>query len=170
MCVCVQAMAEDDVDFRAILNKENVAELGKETTPTSHTPTSHPLPSVSDSLASSLSPTELSPSQPSAFVEIPVVPCGSGVEEAESKGCVNAAASKSQEELFGMNGTEEVGGVLSGGRWDKSLGVLCQKFVMLFLVTPVSYFTKSVCVKVYSLQLCTLGNGIRTWKPDYMLS
>lgn len=23
------------------------------------------------------------------------------------------------------------------GRWDKSLGVLCQKFVMLFLVTPV---------------------------------
>ena len=24
------------------------------------------------------------------------------------------------------------------GRWDKSLGVLCQKFVMLFLVTPVS--------------------------------
>ena len=27
----------------------------------------------------------------------------------------------------------------NGGRWDKSLGVLCQKFVMLFLVTPVSY-------------------------------
>lgn len=26
----------------------------------------------------------------------------------------------------------------SNGRWDKSLGVLCQKFVMLFLVTPVS--------------------------------
>ena len=25
-----------------------------------------------------------------------------------------------------------------GSRWDKSLGVLCQKFVMLFLVTPVS--------------------------------
>ena len=25
-----------------------------------------------------------------------------------------------------------------GGRWDKSLGVLCQKFVMLFLITPVS--------------------------------
>ena len=30
------------------------------------------------------------------------------------------------------------GGNGSGGRWDKSLGVLCQKFVMLFLVTPVS--------------------------------
>ena len=26
----------------------------------------------------------------------------------------------------------------AGSRWDKSLGVLCQKFVMLFLVTPVS--------------------------------
>ncbi len=25
-----------------------------------------------------------------------------------------------------------------GSRWDKSLGVLCQKFVMLFLITPVS--------------------------------
>ena len=25
------------------------------------------------------------------------------------------------------------------GRWDKSLGVLCQKFVMLFLVSPVSH-------------------------------
>ena len=30
------------------------------------------------------------------------------------------------------------GGNGNGGRWDKSLGVLCQKFVMLFLVTPVS--------------------------------
>ncbi len=126
-------MAEDDVDFRAILNKENVAESSKEATPTSHT-----LPSVSDSLASSLSPSELSPSQPSTFVEIPVVPCVNSVEETESKGCVNTAASKSQEELFGMSGAEEMGGVLSGGRWDKSLGVLCQKFVMLFLVTPVS--------------------------------
>lgn len=25
-----------------------------------------------------------------------------------------------------------------GGRWDKSLGVLCQKFVMIFLISPVS--------------------------------
>ena len=31
------------------------------------------------------------------------------------------------------------GGNGNGGRWDKSLGVLCQKFVMLFLVTPVSW-------------------------------
>ena len=26
-----------------------------------------------------------------------------------------------------------------GGRWDKSLGVLCQKFIMLFLITPVRF-------------------------------
>ena len=31
------------------------------------------------------------------------------------------------------------GGSGNGGRWDKSLGVLCQKFVMLFLITPVSH-------------------------------
>ena len=29
-------------------------------------------------------------------------------------------------------------GQTKGGRWDKSLGILCQKFIMLFLVAPVS--------------------------------
>ena len=33
--------------------------------------------------------------------------------------------------------------VVRGGRWDKSLGVLCQKFVMLFLIAPVSLTTRA---------------------------
>ena len=41
------------------------------------------------------------------------------------------------------------GGNGSGGRWDKSLGVLCQKFVMLFLVTPVS----EIIIILYCTQL-----------------
>lgn len=45
-----------------------------------------------------------------------------------------------------------------GGRWDKSLGILCQKFLMLFLVAPVSptpcdpQFTKVYNIFVSPLQ------------------
>ena len=114
-------MAEDDVDFRAILNKENGGLSNKELQ------TLRPLPySVSDS---SLSPSELSPSQPSAYVEIPVCGAAPGGEDLES--------SSKQDEAFSLAGDEN-SALVSGGRWDKSLGVLCQKFVMLFLVTPVS--------------------------------
>lgn len=119
-------MAEDDVDFRAILNKENGVCASKEPPQVLH-----PLPSsVSDSLSSSLSPSELSPSQPSAFVEIPTNGNATSGEDME-------ASSKQHEEPFCLAGDEN-NGLVSGGRWDKSLGVLCQKFVMLFLVTPVS--------------------------------
>ena len=50
---------------------------------------------------------------------------------------------KQEEEPFcpslGDEGSSTGGGAGGGGgRWDKSLGVLCQKFIMLFLVTPVS--------------------------------
>ena len=128
-----QAMAEDDVDFRAILNKENGC---TSTSNRSDSQQNHPLPSsISETFSSVTSPSELSPSQPAALVA-----ASSGslhVEEAESGNGSSAALGKSQDEVFSLGG-EELGGMVSGGRWDKSLGVLCQKFVMLFLVTPVS--------------------------------
>jgi len=129
----VQAMAEDDIDFRAILNKEN---SGASTCSQKDSHPSHPLPSsLSETLSSVLSPPDFSSSQPASLA---TTTSGSlSVEEAESSNGSSAAPGKCQEEVFALGG-EEVGGVVSGGRWDKSLGVLCQKFVMLFLVTPVS--------------------------------
>jgi hypothetical protein len=50
-----------------------------------------------------------------------------------------------------------------GGRWDKSLGVLCQKFIMLFLVTPVSRIT----VGASKQQDCRVGFS---WKPMGFMS
>lgn len=48
-----------------------------------------------------------------------------------------AASAGGEEPGFCVAEDGSLGGV-GGGRWDKSLGVLCQKFIMLFLVTPVS--------------------------------
>ena len=90
----VQAMAEDDIDFRGLLDKENSQET-------------HPPPSLQAPASLSTGPE-------------------GGVE----------TGLKMEDTAF-SNGAED-GGSLSGGRWDKSLGVLCQKFIMLFLVTPVS--------------------------------
>ena len=83
----IQAMAEDDADFRSLLHKENGTDLTKE----------------------------------------PPLPAPSG----------SAAPPGGEEPGFCVAEDGSVGGV-GGGRWDKSLGVLCQKFIMLFLVTPVS--------------------------------
>lgn len=91
-------MAEDDVDFRQLLCKENSMELGKENLP----------PQASGELETACK-----------------------AEEPESY-CVGAE-----------EGGVVVGGGAGGGRWDKSLGVLCQKFIMLFLVTPVSFASGS---------------------------
>ncbi len=38
-------------------------------------------------------------------------------------------------------------------RWDKSLGVLCQKFVMLFLITPVGQSTKEIFINIPVINL-----------------
>lgn len=95
-------MAEDDVDFRSLLHKENGLDAScKE---------NHPsvvqvgVPGVG---------VECKPGEPAAFSAGPVP----GMED----GCSVGGG----------------GGASGGGRWDKSLGVLCQKFIMLFLVTPV---------------------------------
>lgn len=50
---------------------------------------------------------------------------------------LEGGACKMEESNFCL-GAEDGCSVAGGGRWDKSLGVLCQKFIMLFLVTPVS--------------------------------
>ena len=42
-----------------------------------------------------------------------------------------------------LSGSHSSDGQTKGGRWDKSLGVLCQKFIMLFLIAPVSEFSTS---------------------------
>lgn len=116
-------MAEDDVDFHVILNKENGGVSSKEAL------SLRPLRPAVDQPTPSISPSELSPSsQLSASTDVPsssVVP----VEEPEPV--------RMQDDSFCLGG-EEGNGLVSGGRWDKSLGVLCQKFIMLFLITPVS--------------------------------
>ena len=117
-------MAEDDVDFRVILSKDNGWALGKETQARS-------LPPAADQPTPSLSPSELSPSQPSTSLRS----SSSSLPPVEE---LDHVSYKMQDDTNSQGG-EEAFGVVSGGRWDKSLGVLCQKFIMLFLITPVSH-------------------------------
>lgn len=94
----IQAMAEDDADFRNLLNKENGLD-------SSQAAKDNPTPPPT---------TTRSEVQLEASYKMEDPP---GAEESSSAG---------------------------GGRWDKSLGVLCQKFIMLFLVTPVSKEPNSI--------------------------
>ncbi len=95
-------MAEDDVDFRSLLHKENGLDVPKE----NHAPPT---------------PTAIPPG------------VGVGGVAVVDNGC------RLEDSAF-CGGSAESAGVANagGGRWDKSLGVLCQKFIMLFLITPVS--------------------------------
>lgn len=98
-------MAEDDADFRSLLNKENGD--GHDSLP----------PPSSSSLV-----------PPSSHV---------------SQDSMDGGDCKAVEEVS-CAGPDD-GSLVGGGRWDKSLGVLCQKFIMLFLVTPVRiYFYFSI--------------------------
>lgn len=97
-----QAMAEDDLDFRQLLFKENP---GKENVP--------PSPSLAPAAVATGGLASLDP------------PCKLEIDGAALCGGPEDGG------LAGGQGS-------AGGRWDKSLGVLCQKFIMLFLVTPVS--------------------------------
>ena len=102
-CPHVQAMAEDDVDFRSLLHKENGLDTtrGKE---------------------------NLVPPGPGKMG----VSVGGGAAEG-GVGLQDSAPLLGS----GGGGAESAVIVAGGGRWDKSLGVLCQKFIMLFLITPV---------------------------------
>lgn len=90
-------MAEDDVDFQNLLQKENSWEY---------------------------SPSPVPPGSPEPSTN----------EGAEGGGSYKPEDLGGEETV--TTATNSGGG--GGGRWDKSLGVLCQKFIMLFLVTPVS--------------------------------
>lgn len=140
-------MAQDDPDFRH-LRKENNSQISSKSTENPHPP-----PPLSDK-------TNL-PSNPSSprkkFVpnsdenEAPCVATTTQSGDTPADIAVKDAPSDDQDLQDSQQSTivcEEgipssvcgaCGGNGNGGRWDKSLGVLCQKFVMLFLVTPVSY-------------------------------
>lgn len=98
-------MAEDDVDFRSLLHKEN--SNGHYLTKENQAP-----PNVAAAPGEGAEPM---------------------CKQEEESFCPEEGSSA---------GGGVAGGGGGGGRWDKSLGVLCQKFIMLFLVTPVSAITK----------------------------
>ena len=117
-------MAEDDLDFRHLLYRENSVEDQH------NSKENQPPPSSSSSSSSSTTPPTATPTstgdlavlEAACKLEDPVCYPGVGGGAAEEVSCILPGAV----------------GPTGGGRWDKSLGVLCQKFIMLFLVTPVS--------------------------------
>ena len=95
-------MAEDDIDFRVLIKKENGFDVSKEN--------QAPPPAVAG---------------------------GEGlVRGVVNNGC---QLEESTASYYGGSAAESAVVAAGGGRWDKSLGVLCQKFIMLFLITPVSH-------------------------------
>ncbi len=114
-----QAMAMDDAEFKSLFatpDKENVTASGKAEAGKER----QRKPLAASSVANQSS-VQRDPSS--------------------STGGVDGRDDTSREE-----GDPEGGKGGGGGRWDKSLGVLCQKFIMVFLVSPVSLLQRT-CVR-----------------------
>lgn len=140
-------MAQDDPDFRH-LHKENRVQISSKSTESTHPPPplsdktnlpSNPsspkkrsLPNSNENQAPYVAITTQSGDTPSDFTAKDT-PCDDqDLQDSQQSSIVC-------EEGMPSSVCGACGGNGNGGRWDKSLGVLCQKFVMLFLVTPVSY-------------------------------
>lgn len=145
-------MAQDDPDFRH-LHKENNIQASSKSVETPHPPL--PLSDKTNLPSNPSSPRKKS-SPNSDENEVPCVAITTQSFEPPANTAVNDTPGNDQDLQDSHQSTivcEEgippsvcgaCGGNGNGGRWDKSLGVLCQKFVMLFLVTPVSYAAASV--------------------------
>jgi hypothetical protein len=143
-------MAQDDPDFRH-LRKENSAQSSSKSTESTQRP-----PPLSDKTNLSSNPS--SPKRKSSLnsddnqapyvLAVTTTQSGDAPADFTAKDATPCDDQDSQQSTItceeGMPPSSSsvcgaCGGNGNGGRWDKSLGVLCQKFVMLFLVTPVSY-------------------------------
>ena len=142
-------MAQDDPDFRHLRKENSIQTLSKSVE------TPHPPPPLSDktnlpsnpsSPKKKSSPNSDENHQAPYAVAITTQQSGNAPADFQAKDapCDNQDLQDSQqssitcEEGMPSSVCGACGGNGNGGRWDKSLGVLCQKFVMLFLVTPVS--------------------------------
>ena len=149
-------MAQDDPDFHHLCkDKENCAPALSKASEDHHTPLALAdktnLPENSSSVTTkSSNQNEESSLEVALQIAIPDDSSSSSGQDHQDLHSVAACG----ENMMPVCGT--CGSNTNGGRWDKSLGVLCQKFVMLFLVTPVSthmhHLPEAICS--IPLRLC----------------
>ena len=161
-------MAQDDPDFRHLRKESSVQTSSKSSESNTHRP-----PPFSDktNLPSNPSSPKRKPSQnsdenqapyvlaittqsgdaaPADFTAKDAAPCDDQDLQDSQQSSISCEEGMPPSTICGA-----CGGNGNGGRWDKSLGVLCQKFVMLFLVTPVSY---TISCELHSIDTVSCSN------------
>ena len=156
-------MAQDDPDFKHLHNDENCPPTSSKPTE-SHHHTPLPLTDKTNLQENSSFTTTKSTSKSNKVSESSLEAVLKMTDDQEL-----TPVTMCGENMTPVCGT--CGGNTNGGRWDKSLGVLCQKFVMLFLVTPVStctctcmscnavHYLSSMCTCIFAVCTCMCMHG-----------